>query len=78
MQHGCKKNAEFVADFESVEKVAKHPMIPCEKNYQRKGDRKMLSAYNFFGGDFLHIFSTESKSAANFSFYDTHIKFLNK
>ncbi len=31
-------NAEFDADFESVEKVAKNP---CEKKSQRKSDRKM-------------------------------------
>ncbi len=57
------KNAEFYADSESVEKVAKKLV---QKSYQRKNDRIMkfcyyycvqkFSACNFFGVIFYHFF----------------------
>jgi hypothetical protein len=38
------KNAEFDADFESVEKVAKNP---CEKSYQPEKKQKKLEVSTF-------------------------------
>jgi hypothetical protein len=64
------KPAEFDADFESAEKVAKNS---CEKSDQRKSDRKWSFWMNFFS-----VFSTDSNSALNFAFYDTHIGIVKK
>ncbi len=77
------KNAEFDADFESVEKVA--------KSCQRKSDRKMEFLtfitvcksfrpipYNFFWINCFPFFSTDLYSASNFAFFGNHIKFLLK
>jgi hypothetical protein len=79
------ENAEFDADFESIDKVANNS---CEISYQRKSDRKMefLTYITvcksfpsiFFLMIFFALFSTDSSSALNFAFYDNHIEFLKQ
>jgi hypothetical protein len=72
------KNAEFHADFEYVEKGLKK----CTKKVISKNVteictfftfphvRQTCFAYNFFWMHFLTTFSTDSKSACNFAFFD--------
>jgi hypothetical protein len=65
------KNAEFHADFESVEKVLKNVSKKViSKNVTEKCTfftfthvRQTCFAYNFFFVHFFTIFSTDSKSA---------------
>jgi len=39
---------------------------------------QLFSAYNFFWVNFFAFSSTDSNSASNFAFYDTHKEFLPK
>ena len=81
------KNAEFLADFESVEKVWKkmHNKKVISKNVTQKGPfslfthvRQTCFAYNFFCVQFFTTFSTDSKSAWNSAFFDTFFYFVKK
>jgi hypothetical protein len=80
------KNAEFHADFESVEKVLKK----CTKKVISKNVtvkctfftfthvRQTGFAYNFFLVHFLTTFSTDSKSPCNSAFFDIFFDFIKK
>ncbi len=78
------KITEFYADFKSVEKVAKNS---CEKVSNKKVTKNWdfdfyyceLSFWPITSfGWFFALFLMDSNLASNYSFYDTHIKFLKK
>ncbi len=80
------KNAEFHADFESVEKIAKK----CTKKVISKTSLKNMSkseksaffrhvfANNLFLVHFFKTFSTDLKSAWNSAFFDIFFDFVKK
>jgi hypothetical protein len=81
------KNAEFHADFESVEKVKRKnaPKKVISKTSLTNMSKSEKSAYfrhgfanNFFLVHFFKPFSTDSKSAWNSAFFNTQIEFLKK
>jgi hypothetical protein len=80
------KKAEFHADFESVEKVvkkctkkviSKKSLTNMSKKWKRAFFRHIF-ANIFLMVHFFKGFSTDSKSAWNSAFYDTHLEILNK
>jgi hypothetical protein len=48
------------------------------KESEKSAYFRHVFADNFFWVNFVKIFSTDSKSAWNSAFFDTHIEFLNK
>ncbi len=79
------KNAEFHADFESVEKVLRKCTIKklLAKMWRKKpffslftNVRQTFFAYNFFLMHFFTTFSTDSKSAWNSAFFGIFFDFL--
>jgi hypothetical protein len=73
---GKARKAKFNADFVS------NPLKKLQKTKKRQKNGvldfyycvKKFSAYNFLG-ELLALFSTDSNSALNFAFYDTHKNF---
>jgi hypothetical protein len=81
------KNAEFHADFESGEKVIKKctkkkviskTSLTNMSKSERSANFRHVFANNFFLVQFFKPFLTDSKSAWNSAFFDTHIEFLEK
>ncbi len=81
------KNAEFHADFESVGKVVKKctkkkviskTSLTNMSKSEKSAFFRHVFANNFFFGTFFKTFSTDSKSAWNFAFFDTFFDFVKK
>ncbi len=78
------QNAEFHADLESVEKIVKmHQKKVTSKTSltnmsisEKSANFRHVFANNFFWVHLFKTFSTDSKSAWNSAFFDTHIEFF--
>ncbi len=84
MQYGY-KNAEFDADFESVEKVAKkrtRKKLPTKKEAEKIEVSTFITVCKSFWPTtfcgFCALFSADSNLTSNLAFYDIHIEFDKK